>query len=51
MQFIKNCTAEVIAAHLELAGFEMQKGVKSVGGMSANAFSKVRGSALGALPH
>jgi len=40
MQFIKNCTAEVIAAHLELAGFEMQKGVKSVGGMSANAFSK-----------
>lgn len=38
--FLNTCKADVVGAHLELDGFEMQKGVTCSGGMSADAFRR-----------
>jgi len=38
--FLNTCKADVVGAHLELDGFEMQKGVTCTGGMSADAFRR-----------
>jgi DNA repair exonuclease SbcCD nuclease subunit len=38
--FLNTCKADVVGAHLELDGFEMQKGVPCSGGMSADAFRR-----------
>jgi len=40
VQFINNCTADVVGAHLELFGFEMQKGVSCPAGMDHSLFSR-----------
>lgn len=39
-EFLRNCKADVVGAHLELDGFEMQKGVTCTGGMSPDAFKR-----------
>jgi len=39
-EFLNNCKADVVGAHLELDGFEMQKGVTCTGGMSPDAFKR-----------
>ena len=39
-QFLNTCKADVVGAHLELTGFEMQKGVTCNDGMSADAFRR-----------
>ena len=38
--FLNTCKADVVGAHLELDGFEMQKGVPCSGGMSADVFRR-----------
>jgi len=40
VEFIKNCKADICAAHLELNGFEMQKGVPCSDGMSPSIFDR-----------
>ena len=40
LEFISKCDAQVVGAHLELYGFEMQKGVESSDGMDASVFSR-----------
>ena len=40
MQFINDCKADWLGAHLELNGFEMMRGVTNVHGMSREIFSK-----------
>lgn len=40
MDFISNCKADWLAAHLELTGFEMMRGVKNTHGMSAELFKR-----------
>lgn len=40
MEFIQSCSASVLAAHLELNGFEYMKGVKATEGMDAGVFSR-----------
>ena len=40
LEFIANCKADWLAAHLELNGFEMMRGVKSTHGMSHDLFQK-----------
>lgn len=39
-EFINNCNADILGAHLELFGFEMQKGVACPGGMDHSIFSR-----------
>lgn len=39
-RFLSNCEASHVGAHLELDGFEMQKGVTCTGGMSPDAFKR-----------
>jgi len=39
-EFLDNCTADMVGAHLELAGFEMQKGIPCSDGMAHSLFSK-----------
>lgn len=40
MDFIRNCDADVLAAHLELNGFDLMRGVKSTDGMDHKLFSR-----------
>ena len=40
LKFIKNCKAEIIGAHLELTGFEMDRGLECRDGMSPTHFDK-----------
>jgi hypothetical protein len=40
MGFLKRCKADIVGAHLELAGFEVYPGMKMVHGMDASAFSR-----------
>lgn len=40
MNFIKNCKADIMGAHLELNGFDMMKGVPSHGGLDPSLFSR-----------
>jgi len=40
IDFIKNCKADWIAAHLELNGFELMRGIKADGGMDAKLFER-----------
>lgn len=42
VEFIKGCTAPVLGGHLELAGFDMQRGIKCDHGMDAGIFDKFR---------
>lgn len=41
-EFIKTCDADFLAGHLELNGFEMQRGILSEHGMSAKQFAKFK---------
>ena len=40
VDFIKNCKASFLGAHLELVGFDMMKGVKNTHGMGSELFGK-----------
>ena len=40
VEFIKTCKADFIGAHLELQGFEMQKGMPCMDGMSPKLFER-----------
>ena len=40
INFIKECKADWIGAHLELSGFELMRGVKRTHGMSADLFKR-----------
>jgi len=40
LDFLANCDAQVVAAHLELFGYEMQKGVKCTSGMDSSPFAR-----------
>lgn len=40
MEFIQTCSADILAAHLELNGFEYMKGVKATEGMDSSLFSR-----------
>lgn len=40
MQFLDKCDAPWVAAHLELAGFDLMKGITQSHGMNADLFSK-----------
>jgi hypothetical protein len=40
VEFIKTCKADFIGAHLELQGFEMQKGMPCMDGMSPSLFDR-----------
>ncbi len=40
MNFIRDCKADWLGAHLELTGFEMMRGVKNTHGMDRNLFEK-----------
>jgi hypothetical protein len=40
LEFISKCKADVIGAHLELTGFEMQRGMPCHDGMSPEVFSR-----------
>ena len=40
MNFIKDCKADWLGAHLELGGFELMRGVKAHSGMDADLFKK-----------
>jgi len=40
LEFLKNCKADVVGAHLELDGFEMSKGIPCHGGMSMAPFQR-----------
>ena len=40
MNFIRDCKADWLGAHLELGGFELMRGVKSHGGLDHKLFSK-----------
>ena len=40
MNFIKDCKADWLGAHLEIRGFEMMRGVRNVHGMSPDVFKK-----------
>ena len=40
MNFIKNCKADWLGAHLELNGFEMMRGIKNTHGMDRKIFDK-----------
>lgn len=40
MKFIEDCKADWLGAHLDLAGFEMMRGVKNVHGMDHKLFKK-----------
>ena len=40
MSFVKNCKADMLAAHLELNGFNLMKGVKNTHGMDHKLFSR-----------
>jgi hypothetical protein len=40
LDFIQNCKAEFLGGHLELAGFELMKGMEAPHGMDSKLFSK-----------
>lgn len=40
LDFIQNCKADVLGGHLELAGFELMKGMESPHGMDAKLFER-----------
>ena len=40
IDFIKNCKADILGGHLELAGFELMKGMESPHGMDYKLFEK-----------
>lgn len=40
LEFISKCKAQIVAAHLELAGFEMQMGIPCTEGMDMNLFER-----------
>ena len=40
IEFIKNCKADIMGAHLELVGFDMMRGVKNTHGMEAKIFDR-----------
>lgn len=40
IDFINNCTAPILASHLELKGFEVSRGIINPYGMNASVFSK-----------
>jgi len=40
IDFIKNCKADFLGAHLELVGFDMMRGVKNTHGMGTEIFQK-----------
>lgn len=40
MEFIQNCKADIIGAHLELIGFDMHRGMPCLNGMSPNLFDR-----------
>jgi DNA repair exonuclease SbcCD nuclease subunit len=40
IEFIKNCKASILGAHLELVGFDMMKGVKNTHGMESKIFDR-----------
>lgn len=40
MEFIATCKADILGAHLELNGFDLMRGVKSVDGMDHKLFSR-----------
>lgn len=42
MRFIKDCDAEFLGGHLELNGFEMQRGIMSDHGMDRSDFSRFK---------
>jgi len=40
IEFIKNCKASIMGAHLELVGFDMMRGVKNTHGMDSTLFER-----------
>lgn len=40
LEFISKCKAQIVAAHLELTGFEMQMGIPCTEGMDMNLFER-----------
>lgn len=40
IEFIKNCKASIMGAHLELVGFDMMRGVKNTHGMDSKLFER-----------
>jgi DNA repair exonuclease SbcCD nuclease subunit len=40
LEFLANCKADIVGAHLELDGFEMSKGIPCHGGMSMSHFER-----------
>lgn len=40
IEFVKNCKADFLGAHLELVGFDMMRGVKNTHGMGTEMFQK-----------
>lgn len=40
IEFIKNCKASILGAHLELVGFDMMRGVKNTHGMDSKLFER-----------
>lgn len=40
IEFIKNCKASILGAHLELVGFDMMRGVKNTHGMESKIFDR-----------
>jgi hypothetical protein len=40
MDFIKTCSADVVAGHFEFSGFEMYKGIPNPHGMDTNEFKR-----------
>jgi DNA repair exonuclease SbcCD nuclease subunit len=40
MEFIKTCSADVVAGHFEFSGFEMYKGIPNPHGMDTNEFKR-----------
>jgi DNA repair exonuclease SbcCD nuclease subunit len=40
MNFVQNCRADILGAHLELTGFDLMRGVKNTHGMDHKLFSR-----------
>lgn len=40
LEFIENCKADIIGAHLELKGFDMQRGMPCMDGMDSKVFDR-----------
>lgn len=40
MNFVRNCKADILGAHLELSGFDMMRGIKNEHGMDPSPFKR-----------